>query len=275
MKKLLLTLGAIAALGASATAADLPARTDTRAPAMIDPVYNWTGFYLGAGLGWQRDQTDWETTEISNPARTPAVANRLGLGGPTATFDSNTLRFAGYGGYNVQLSSVVVGVEGDLGTGFNSKRSLNYIPGTVFGPLGSNTPLGDTTTVEQRWNGSIRGRAGFLATPTILIYGTGGFAFQEVKNTLACPTSNSRWCVADRTESSSKLFQGWTVGGGVEGVVTGNWLARAEYRYSDLGTFKSSYFLNTNTDEVFATTRLRTSAVTVGLAYKFGGPTRY
>lgn len=103
-------------------------------------------------MGWQPDQTDWETTEIGNPARTSAVAHRLGLGGPTATLDSNTLRFAGY-----------------------------------------------------------------------------------------------------------------------EGVVTGNWLARAEYRYSDLGTFKSSYFLNTNTDEVFATTRLRTSAVTIGLAYKFDG----
>ncbi|MCP3473913.1 hypothetical protein NLM33_26710 [Bradyrhizobium sp. CCGUVB1N3] len=68
MKKLLLTLGAIAALSAPATAADLPTRTYTRAPAIIDPAYNWTGFYLGAGLGWQRDQTDWETTEIGNRA---------------------------------------------------------------------------------------------------------------------------------------------------------------------------------------------------------------
>ena len=41
---------------AGASAADLPARTYTKAPAMVvDPAYNWTGFYVGVngGYGWQ------------------------------------------------------------------------------------------------------------------------------------------------------------------------------------------------------------------------------
>jgi hypothetical protein len=38
------------------------------------------------------------------------------------------------------------------------------------------------------------------------------------------------------------------------------------------GRSATLYFLGTNTDEVFATTKLRTSAVTLGLAYKFRGP---
>ena len=44
MKKLVLALTAVAAFTGSALAADLPARTYTKAPMMPEPVYNWTGF---------------------------------------------------------------------------------------------------------------------------------------------------------------------------------------------------------------------------------------
>jgi hypothetical protein len=50
-------------------------------------------------------------------------------------------------------------------------------------------------------------------------------------------------------------------GGGVEGVVVGNWLARADYRYSDYGTVNHAFFQGTNTDEVNANTRLRTDVL--------------
>ena len=51
--KTILAAAALAALGvSSAFAADLPARTYTKAPAMVvAPAYNWTGFYVGAELG--------------------------------------------------------------------------------------------------------------------------------------------------------------------------------------------------------------------------------
>jgi outer membrane immunogenic protein len=243
-------------------------------PLAVDPAYDWSGFYVGAGIGWQRDEARWETTAIGNPPLAPAAVGRVGLGGPIATFNADQFRLAGYAGYNVQLNRVVVGVEGDIATGFDNKKTLNYIPGTVFGPPGGNTPLGDVTTVEHLWNGSVRGRIGYLATPRLLIYGTAGLALEEERDTLFCPGSinNSRWCVATRSQTNSKILAGWTAGAGIEGVVSGNWLARAEYRYSDLGSFSSSYFIGTNTDEVYATTRLRTSTVTLGLAYKFGGP---
>ena len=51
MKKLFIALGAVAALTASASAADLPARTYTKAPAAADPAYDWSGFYVGANVG--------------------------------------------------------------------------------------------------------------------------------------------------------------------------------------------------------------------------------
>ena len=53
MKKFLLATVALVALGATvpALAADLGARTYTKAPAYAAPIYNWTGFYIGGHIG--------------------------------------------------------------------------------------------------------------------------------------------------------------------------------------------------------------------------------
>src|SRR6267143_6285921 len=51
MKKLVLALAAVAAFTGSASAADLAARPYTKAPVM-EPVYNWTGFYIFGGGGY-------------------------------------------------------------------------------------------------------------------------------------------------------------------------------------------------------------------------------
>ena len=53
MKKLLLGAAALIAFAAPAVAADMPARTYSKAPAYTAPavVYNWTGFYIGGHVG--------------------------------------------------------------------------------------------------------------------------------------------------------------------------------------------------------------------------------
>ena len=59
MKKLVIALTALAAMTGSASAADLAARPYTKAPALVAPVYNWTGFYIFGGGGggiWAADQ---------------------------------------------------------------------------------------------------------------------------------------------------------------------------------------------------------------------------
>ena len=59
MKKFLLGTVALAALAsAPALAADLPARAYTKAPPMIAPVYDWTGFYVGINGGWSCEACD-------------------------------------------------------------------------------------------------------------------------------------------------------------------------------------------------------------------------
>src|ERR1700686_570641 len=53
MKKFLLGGAALIAFAAPALAADIPARTYTKAPVYTAPqaVYNWTGFYIGGHVG--------------------------------------------------------------------------------------------------------------------------------------------------------------------------------------------------------------------------------
>src|SRR5436189_2061430 len=53
MKKTILSAALLAALAGQALAADIPARTYSKAPAYTAPavVYNWTGFYIGGQVG--------------------------------------------------------------------------------------------------------------------------------------------------------------------------------------------------------------------------------
>ena len=52
----------------SASAADLAARPYTKAPIMVDPGYNWSGFYIGGNVGysWGRERTDGSLTGSQN-----------------------------------------------------------------------------------------------------------------------------------------------------------------------------------------------------------------
>src|ERR1700687_2336623 len=61
MKRIFIGIAAVASLlTTSAFAADLAARPYTKAPVYVDPVYNWTGFYIGGNIGysWGRSRTD-------------------------------------------------------------------------------------------------------------------------------------------------------------------------------------------------------------------------
>lgn len=67
---------------------------------------------------------------------------------------------------------------------------------------------------------------------------------------------------------------GWTVGAGVEGMISGPWTAKLEYLYMDLGNYSGGSYtlaplsnIRANGDSSFTDHILR-----VGLNYRFGGP---
>ena len=59
MKKLLLGMVGLVALSGSAVAADMAARPYKAAPVVVAPIYDWTGFYIGANGGWGQSRDCW------------------------------------------------------------------------------------------------------------------------------------------------------------------------------------------------------------------------
>jgi outer membrane immunogenic protein len=144
-----LALAAAAFATSGAQAADLPARPMyTKAAPAID-VFNWTGFYIGANIGYSSGHTDF---------------------GGLATLDPKGVVGGGQIGYNWQEmgSPWVFGVEFDgQGTGQDD---------SVAGG-------GVTATDSLPWFATFRGRIGYSVTPMVMIYGTGGAAVVDHKFT--------------------------------------------------------------------------------------------
>jgi outer membrane immunogenic protein len=226
-------------------------------------VASWTGPYLGLSVGARRSNPVWTTTEIFGPGGAPSPGN-------VAAFDVTAFRFGGYAGYNYQIARAVFGVEGDLAGVSRSEKSFMGFPGTLSS-LFPDDP--DRSSVKTGWDGSIRGRAGFLIAPNVLIYGTAGVAFQQVEVAASCvdvtaPVPGLFCGGGNHAESVSKVLTAATFGGGIEAMFARNWLARADYRYADFGTINHAFFTNAPFDLLNTSTKLQTHTFALGLAYK-------
>ncbi len=236
MRNFLLATVALAGLSFQATAADLPVRAPAPAPAPIFMPMNWTGFYLGAQIGYSWG--DDSTAEFF--AGVPTGFNR--------NFSSNGITGGLHAGYNYQTGAFVLGVEGD-------------IEATAID--GGYRILGDGTDTKTGWQGSLRLRLGY-AFGNSLLYATGGLAFADLEHIYI----NGLGPVS---ESFSKTRTGWTLGAGYAYAFTRNWSARIEYRYTDYGNFQST---SAFAFPGFTYRQEPTSSsVRIGVSYLFAGPT--
>jgi outer membrane immunogenic protein len=201
MNKYLIAASAIVATGfvSSARAADMPIKAPAyKAPVAVAP-YNWTGFYVGAQLGWQRNRGHWE-------GGTPGVT----FFGPS-DYSGDGMVGGVHGGYNWQFGMFVLGAEADI-------EAAHVRTDSVLGFEGRST---------MNWQGSVRARAG-VAIDRVLFYATGGVSFANFKDTLdTTPVTSTAEFITTRTTG--------TFGGGVEFAFAKNWTARAEYRYANYG----------------------------------------
>ena len=60
MNKSFVAVVALVGTAASASAADLPARTYTKAPPMVAAIYDWSGFYIGVNGGGGSSHNCWD-----------------------------------------------------------------------------------------------------------------------------------------------------------------------------------------------------------------------
>jgi outer membrane immunogenic protein len=215
----------------------------TKAP---PPAPGWTGYYVGlnAGATWGgQNGIDVVSAGTFNPSGyNPAIMNQ-GAAGATAHLSNGNDNggFIGGGqiGYNYQVANWVFGIEADI-QGI-SGGSRNFTASTS---VMDNNGLPVTTQLEASkqldYLGTVRGRLGFLATPTLLLYGTGGLAYGGVKSSasisqLHVPDFAPGTTSGSTAASFSEARAGWTAGAGLEWLFMPNWSAKAEYLYYDLG----------------------------------------
>jgi outer membrane immunogenic protein len=210
MKRILLA-GTFALAAASPTlAADLPQAPPPlpQAPAAYVPaplpVYDWAGVYVGINGGYAFGNSNWTAS--------PGFASGL-LG--SGNFDTNGGLVGGTVGANFQSGQFVFGLEADL--------DWTDIQGSTSS---SDCSVGSCQTSND-WLGTVRGRVGY-AFDRVLVYGTAGGAFGDVKSALTIPGAV--------TISTDSTEWGWTAGLGVEVGITPNITAKVEYLYVDLSS---------------------------------------
>jgi outer membrane immunogenic protein len=233
MKKFLLGTVALVALGtASAVAADLPARTYTKAPVYAAPVYNWTGIYVGAHIGAAFGGDNGYATNIAGLTGSNRDAAFLGGGQVGADY-----QFA---------PNWLIGIEGQISGLSNSDRTFtNGI---------------DSFRDRSDWLASVTGRLGYTWGPG-LVYAKGGVAFRD-DNGLAA-TAGFLPAVTDRQST------GYTVGGGFEYMFAPAWSAKVEYQYYN---FDTTSVASAPAGTLSYKDDLHTVKVGVNYHFNWGGP---
>ncbi len=157
----------------------------------------------------------------------------------TGSFNTSGGLVGGTVGYNYQFGQAVVGVEGDIDWA------------DINGTTNTACPFGCKTT--DNWLSTVRGRLGYAAD-RFMPFVTAGAAFGDIR------ASTPGFAGASNTEA------GWTVGAGLEFAIAGNWTAKAEYLYVDLGKFNCGISCGAlATDNVSFTTNI----VRAGVNYRF------
>jgi outer membrane immunogenic protein len=269
MKKILPVGAALAALlGGSAFAADMrPAPAYAPPP----PAYNWTGGYWGVNVGYSWGDARFDSAFSSAAAGVPlanaAISERQNIDGVIGGVQ---------GGYNYQSGIWVWGWETDIqASGQKGGSTFAGALGTGIGPI----PFTATTDHKLEWFGTARTRLGFLWSPNVLVYATGGVAYGEVKDSAIINASTAGGAVrAQVVDTFKDVKAGWTLGAGIEGALGNGWSAKVEYLYIDLGETErtgSAVVLATGAGTVFVananqTFRTTDNIVRAGLNYKFG-----
>jgi outer membrane immunogenic protein len=234
MKKLLFAGAMLASFAAiqSASAADLALKAPPPPPA---PVYSWTGWYAGVNLGGSFGRAADTATFGAGPTLLSSTSSRLDgvIGG-------------GQIGYNWQANSNwVIGLEADIqgSSERGTATSSATLPTTCGVLLVFPCPTVGTLVDQEKlpWFGTVRGRIGVLASPTWLFYATGGLAYGEIKSSETLTVAGGPFAGGALANNFSTTRAGWTAGGGVEGVISGNWTAKLEYLYMDYGTINNAF----------------------------------
>jgi outer membrane immunogenic protein len=193
------------------------------------PVYSWTGFYIGGHVG-----ALWTKGDARNDPL-PTV-DFFGTFPNSGNVDQTAFVAGVHGGYNWQLSpSWVTGIEADwswTGAAGRFTQDWESIPGHTNPGIRPGTAT--SMSMGPEWLATVRGRIGYLVTPSALLYFTGGGAWADVR--YSAIAANERPVTYLAATSFSKTASGYVLGGGLEWALWNNWSLRTEYLFYHLNT---------------------------------------
>ena len=235
----------------AASAADLAARPYVKAPAYIEPLYNWGGFYVGGHIGGAWTNEQWINTANTSP---------FGDLAPGQGFRQRSSGIMGGAqiGYNWQASNYVFGLEGTISGLDNSGSATN----TVFAG-----GLDDQFSWRTNVLATIVGRAGF-AVQNNLFYIKGGYA--GVNNRLSVVDNVPN--LVTGSGGQTHWANGWTLGAGWEYGITRNWIVGLEYNYAAFGTQSYQLAGATGGTYTFDAKPRDIQWAVARVSYKFGAP---
>lgn len=259
---------------ATLTLLDIAAATPLAAQ-MTNP---FEGIYLGAHAGYGTS---------GSMAFTGAPYSITGLpSDPTAIvpvpgrqdeLDMDGLIGGAHTGYNlVTPGNLLFGIEGDWTyLGFDDR--VNFQSGRVEIGGGDGVLFQHNSELELEWQGTIRGRVGFV-TGNMLFFATGGVAFLKTDwSESATVTDCGQVCAAGdptftRFHEKSETLTGGVVGGGVEVALSPTIIAGADYLYERFGDLDSVPFGHTSPGQQGEVDDIEIHKVRVRLSVKLGGP---
>jgi len=225
MKRLLAaSLTGLALLSGSALAADLPPAPQVyKAPAVVAPAYNWSGFYLNAGGGYGMWNAD---TQLFTPggACVACVVQTFGGRGYLGTVG---------GGFDYQVGGLGMGAWNPMiVVGLMADYNFESLKGTIAdGLVGASAQIKETAS----WAGGAR--IGLAFGPNFFTYMNGGATGTRFGGTSFVSDVTG----APLGAGSAAFWKtGWYLGGGTETslapVLPVGFFLRSEYRYSYFST---------------------------------------
>jgi outer membrane immunogenic protein len=230
-----------------AMAADMP----LKAPPPPLPVYNWTGCYVAAGGGYGLFNQDRDIiAEVTDPAGAgTTLAYAVSAPAGAVLFPNQTEGGRGW------LATAQFGCDYQFAGPFGGNWVIGaFVDGDWSDLRGDHGLFNDMFSGEQRLRSSwaVGGRIGWLVTPTLLTYFTGGYtqaSFSEVDYTnnftaAAFAAVNGGIAIAIASSGppglqlAAQRYDGFFVGGGAEYAI-GWWPGlfwKTEYRFSDYRT---------------------------------------
>jgi outer membrane immunogenic protein len=252
MKKVWLGVVGLVALGAAApaSAADLPARPYTKAPAMIAAIYDWSGFYVGLNGGGGSARKCWDLAQ----SVTVVFAQPVSEGCHSATGGT----VGGQIGYRWQSANFVFGVEAQGNWAEFKGSNLNLLAG------GGIIAAGVTDQTKVNAFGLLTGQVGYAWNNVLWYVKGGGAAVADKYTTFVVPG-----LVVD---SVSDTRYGGVVGTGLEVGFAPNWSVAVEYDHLFMGT--RNVQAATPAGAFSTTDRIKQDVDlgTVRVNYRWGGP---